>query len=50
MITQTQKIMVIDSFTKKQCMALRRTLHDSYQIIAQERKNTMNVKQDVSIM
>ena len=48
MITSTQTMLEIDFLTKKQCTALRRTLHDAYQIIAQEANDIMNMRHDVS--
>ena len=43
-----QTVLEMDSITKKQCTALRRTLVDAYKIIAQGANDIMNVRHDVS--
>ena len=41
-------ILEMDTFTKKQCVALRLTLMDAYKIIAQGANDIMNVRHDIA--
>ena len=48
MITRMQTVLEMDNITKKECAALRRTLVDTYHIIAQRANDIMNVRHNVS--
>ena len=48
MITRTQAILDMDTLSKEQCVALRSTLQDAYEIITQGTNGIMNVRHDLA--